>query len=81
MTKYKKELKKFKEFKKTYDYKQLEIIENGNTYLCDGIIIKDENGIVGQNDKWINVGYSLRENIQSYYQIYFLINLSLKDIH
>ena len=60
MTKYKKELKKFKEFKKTYDFKQLEIIEKDNIYLCDGIIIKDENGIVGESDKWINVGYSLR---------------------
>lgn len=60
MTGYKQELKKFKEFKKTYDFKQLEIIENGNTYLCDGIIIKNENGIVGESDKWINVGYSLR---------------------
>ena len=32
MTGYKQELKKFKEFKKKYDFKQLEIIENGNTY-------------------------------------------------
>ena len=60
MTGYKQELKKFKEFKKTYDFKQLEIVEKNNIYLCDGIVIKDENGIVGESDKWINVGYSLR---------------------
>ena len=51
MTGYKQELKKFKEFKKTYDFKQLEIVEKNNIYLCDGIVIKDENGIGGESDK------------------------------
>lgn len=60
MKRYKKELKKFKEFKKIFNFKQLEIKEENNKYICDGIIIKDENGIVGESDKWINVGYSLR---------------------
>lgn len=46
MTKYKKELKKFKEFKKMYNFKQLEIVEKNNIYLCDGIVIKDENGLL-----------------------------------
>ena len=60
MSKYKIELKAFRKFKKMYNFKQLEIVEKNNIYLCDGIVIKDENGIVGESDKWINVGYSLR---------------------
>jgi len=60
MSKYKKELKKFKEFKKSYKFEQLKIVEKNNVYKCDGIIIKNENGIVGESDKWVNVGYSLR---------------------
>lgn len=60
MSRYKDELKAFKEFKKGYKFEQLEIVEKNNTYLCDGIIIKDANGVVGESDKWVNVGYSLR---------------------
>ena len=60
MSKYKKELKEFKEFKKSYKFKQLEIVEKNNVYKCDGVVIKDENGVVGESDKWVNVGYSLR---------------------
>ena len=60
MSRYKGELKAFKEFKKRYKFEQLEIVEKNNAYLCDGIIIKDENGVVGESDKWVNVGYSLR---------------------
>lgn len=60
MSKYKRELKKFKEFKKSFKFNQLEIVEENNTFLCDGIVIKDEDGIVGDSDRWINVGYSLR---------------------
>lgn len=60
MSKYKKELREFKEFKKSYKFEQLEIVEKNNVYKCDGIVIKDENGIVGECDKWVNVGYSLR---------------------
>ncbi len=55
----KEELKEFTEIKKDYKFKQLEISEeNGNLY-CDGILLKDENGYVGESDKWINVGFSL----------------------
>ena len=39
MTGYKQELKKFKEFKKTYDFKQLEIVDKNISYLCVGIVI------------------------------------------
>ena len=60
MSKYKKELREFKEFKKSYKFEQLKIVEKNNVYNCDGIVIKDENGIIGESDKWVNVGYSLR---------------------
>ena len=60
MSKYKKELREFKEFKKNYKFEQLKIVEKNNIYKCDGVVIKDENGIVGESDKWVNVGYSLR---------------------
>ncbi len=54
------ELKEFIEFKKNYKFDQLETVEkNGNLY-CKDILLKDENGYVGESDEWINVGYSLR---------------------
>lgn len=57
---YKKDLKDFIEFKKNYNFKQLKVIEkkDGNLY-CDGILLKDSNGYIGETDKWINVGFSL----------------------
>ena len=53
------ELKDFKEFKKNYEFNQLEIVEDesGNLY-CEGELLKDENGYIGESDKWINAGYS-----------------------
>ena len=60
MSKYKKELREFKEFKKSFKFEQLKIVEKNNVYKCDGVVIKDENGVVGESDKWVNVGYSLR---------------------
>ena len=38
MSKYKKELKMFKEFKKIYDFKQLEIIEKDNIYVMEQLL-------------------------------------------
>ncbi len=60
MSKYKKELEEFKKFKKSFKFKQLEIVEKENVLICEGIIIKDDKGIVGESEKWINVGYSLK---------------------
>jgi len=57
---YKKELREFFEFRKNYKFKQLEIIKDdkGDLY-CEGILLKDNNGYIGESDKWINIGYSL----------------------
>ena len=54
------ELQDFKEFKKNYQFIQKEIIEDeqGNLY-CDELLLKDENGYMGETDKWINVGYNV----------------------
>lgn len=59
-SKIKKELQEFKQFKKTYQFQQLKIICQDDTYLCENIVVKDANGITGETSKWINVGYSLR---------------------
>jgi len=57
---YKKELQELIEFRKNYKFKQLEIIKNEDENLyCDGVLLKDKNGYVGESEKWINVGYSL----------------------
>ena len=57
---FKKDLKEFKEFKKTYQFKQLKITKKNNKEYCKNILLKDETGYYGESDKWINVGYSLR---------------------
>ncbi len=57
---YEKELEEFKEFKKNYIFKQLDIIEKDGKLYCEDELLKDENGYVGESDKWVNVGYSLR---------------------
>lgn len=55
-----KELEEFKEFKKNYKFKQLDIIEKDGKLYCEDELLKDENGYVGESDKWVNVGYSFR---------------------
>ncbi len=57
---YEKELEEFKEFKKNYKFKQLDIIEKDGKLYCEDELLKDENGYVGESDKWVNVGYSFR---------------------
>lgn len=52
------ELKKFKEFKKGYVFKQKEIVEIYGKTFCDGEPLLDEDGNnIGECEKWINVGY------------------------
>lgn len=58
---YKKDLKKFKDFLKVYKFKQLDIIQNkDDELLCSGLVIRNSNGYIGESEKWINVGYSLK---------------------
>ncbi|MDO4394544.1 MAG: hypothetical protein Q4C23_01000 [Mycoplasmatota bacterium] len=58
--KMKKELSEFRNFKKTYRFKQLKIIQENGIYKCKDILIKDNNMMYGESSKWINVGYSLK---------------------
>ena len=58
--KYKKELEEFKKFKNTYTFKELNLEEKDDKIYCEGLLIKDENGYIGESEKWINVGYNLR---------------------
>ena len=57
---YKKELKKFREFKKNYKFTQIPIVNKNDKLYCMDTLIKDEFGYYGESDKWINVGYSLK---------------------
>ena len=60
--KIKKELEEFKIFKKGYIFKQKEITYDGLRYYCDGQLLEDEDGNkVPISNKWINVGYNLKE--------------------
>ncbi len=58
--KYKKELEEFKKFKRNYTFKELTIEQKNEKIYCKGLLIKDENGYIGESDKWINVGYNLK---------------------
>lgn len=52
------ELKRFKEFKKNYNYKLKEVEEiNGIQYYDGEPLIDEEGKEIGDCDKWINVGY------------------------
>lgn len=52
------ELKKFKEFKKDYEYLQKEVVEIDGKEYCDGEPLIDEEGKeVGECEKWINAGF------------------------
>ncbi len=58
--KIKKELREFKEFKKSYKFEMKEILETDDgSLLCDGICIREgkDGEWVGETDKFINVGY------------------------
>lgn len=60
MSKYKKELLEYREFKKNFKYDLLEVVEKDESSYLDGELIKNSNGMIGEGDKWINVGYSLK---------------------
>ena len=55
------ELEAFKEFKRNFEFKQKEIISEGEDLYCDGELLKQgEEKPVGETEKWINVGYNLK---------------------
>lgn len=58
--KIKKELEAFREFKKTYQFTQKEIIEKDDVLYCDGEILKQGDAVTNVSEKWINAGYNLR---------------------
>lgn len=52
------ELQEFKKFKETYQFKQKEIEEIEGKEYCEGLpLINDEGKMIGECEKWINVGY------------------------
>lgn len=53
-----KELEEFKNFKKKYNFVQLEIVKENNMESCLGYPLYDEEGnMIGECEKWINIGY------------------------
>ena len=55
------ELKDFKEFKKHFDFRQKEIIQEGEDLYCDGELLqKGGEKPIGEAEGWINVGYKLK---------------------
>ena len=58
MSKLKKELKEFLEYKKNYKFIQKELIEKDECIYCEDIVLKDKDGNkTSETEKWIDVGY------------------------
>ena len=58
MSKLKKELKEFKEYKKNYKFIQKELIEKDECIYCEDILLRDKDGNkTSETEKWIDVGY------------------------
>lgn len=47
------ELKEFIDYKNNYQFKQLDIVEDGDNLYCDGELLKDINGYISESSKWI----------------------------
>ena len=61
MEEIKAELEKYKKFKSTYQFEQMEIKEKDGFFYCDGEPLIDEEGKeIGDCEKWINVGYKYK---------------------
>lgn len=61
MSKLKKELKEFLEYKKNYKFTQKELIERDECIFCEDIVLKDKDGNkTSETEKWIDVGYRNR---------------------
>ena len=48
------------EFKKNYNFEEKELITDGTLVYCDGELIEENEDLIGESDKWINVGYNLK---------------------
>ena len=58
------ELKEYKKFKETYQFEQKEIQEIEGKEYCDGYPLTNEEGeMIGDCEKWINVGYKHRDSL------------------
>ena len=58
--KIKKELKEFKDFKKTFKYEYKEIKEkNGIKFIGDDIVVDKDGNTVAETENWINAGFKL----------------------
>ena len=56
----KKELRDFKCFKEKFNFVQKEISQENEIFYCDGEILQQGEEIIGNSEKWINVGYKLK---------------------
>lgn len=56
------ELQEFKKFKETYQFKQKEIEEIDGKEYCEGYpLMNDEGEMIGECEKWVNVGYKHKD--------------------
>ena len=61
-----KDLKEFKQFKASYNFKSKKIIENEDgSVFCDGICLREGNNspLLGETDKLVNVGYNIKNTL------------------
>ena len=60
--KVKRELKEFLEFKSNYAFNQKQLIEKEGKIYCEDELVSDGDDIlIGESDKWINVGFKIKE--------------------
>lgn len=80
MNKIKKELKEFIEFKKTFEFKQKEIIKKDECIYLEDILIKDNNNgfKISETEEWIDVGYKNRGSYQQMISNLFPYNFKFK---
>lgn len=59
-----KELLTYRQFKESFEFKPLEIIDVDGIQYCDSLPIQDEEGkYIPECEKWINVGYKIKGSL------------------
>lgn len=59
-----KELFLYRQFKESFDFSPLDIIDVNGIQYCDGLPIQDEEGkYIPECEKWINVGYQIKGSL------------------